>query len=102
MPPDEAAYLGSLLPRLTRALSTAVANPDLTVVLNIGPSAGQVVPHAHFHLVPAPQLGSSYESNPASSWGGFSISGAGGRTELSPEAGEALAKRIKEILAKEG
>ena len=50
--PDQVGRLVSILPRLGRALLDVTGAEGLNVLLNQGPSAGQVVPHLHFHLIP--------------------------------------------------
>ena len=50
--PDQVGRLVSILPRLGRALLDVTGAEGLNILLNQGPSAGQVVPHLHFHLIP--------------------------------------------------
>ncbi len=51
--PDElSAAIGSVLPRLCRAVIESVGAKGLNVLQNNGACAGQVVNHAHFHLIP--------------------------------------------------
>lgn len=47
-----AGDLGSILPRLARAVCRGVEAPALNVVANTGREAGQVVDHLHLHLIP--------------------------------------------------
>lgn len=51
LPEDAAAALGRVLPRLGRAVLAATGAVDYNVVQKNGPSAGQVVPHVHFHII---------------------------------------------------
>ena len=50
--------IGRLLPLISRAIVSACmpeishAKADYNVVQNNGPGAGQLVPHAHFHIIP--------------------------------------------------
>jgi histidine triad (HIT) family protein len=51
--PDElAAHVGSLLPRLCRAVREATTAQGLNVIVNNGAAAGQVVNHCHWHIIP--------------------------------------------------
>ncbi len=51
--PDElSAHLGSLLPRLCRAVQKATGAPSFNVIANCGTSAGQTVHHIHWHIIP--------------------------------------------------
>ncbi|KAL7415640.1 HIT-like domain-containing protein [Mrakia frigida] len=52
LPGNIGAALGRALPKVTKALSLGLNNPDLNIVLNQG--YAQAVNHAHFHLIPAP------------------------------------------------
>ena len=52
LPDDLAAHLGSLLPRLCRAVREASGAEALNVICNNGPVAGQTVPHVHWHIIP--------------------------------------------------
>jgi len=46
------AAVAAELPRLARAIINATGAEGLNVLLNTGASAGQVVPHLHWHLIP--------------------------------------------------
>lgn len=50
--PEVAASLGGTLARLTRTVKTACGVPAVNVVVNDGPEAGQIIPHAHLHVIP--------------------------------------------------
>lgn len=51
--PDElAAYAGSLLPRLARAVVSAVGAEGSNTVINSGGVAGQTIDHCHWHVIP--------------------------------------------------
>lgn len=52
LPDDLAAHLGSLLPRLCRAVKAATGAEALNVIANSGPAAGQTVFHIHWHIIP--------------------------------------------------
>ena len=47
-----AGELGTVLPRLARAVCQGVDAPALNVVANTGREAGQVVDHLHLHFIP--------------------------------------------------
>ena len=49
---DQVGRLTGILPKLGRALLNVAGAEGFNVLLNQGPSAGQVVPHLHFHLIP--------------------------------------------------
>ena len=52
LPDDLAAHVGSILPRLCRAVREATAAQGLNVIVNNGSAAGQVVDHCHWHIIP--------------------------------------------------
>jgi histidine triad (HIT) family protein len=52
LPEEIAAHLGSLLPRLCRAVSSATGAIGLNIVMNNGRIAGQTIDHAHWHIIP--------------------------------------------------
>ena len=52
LPGPTLAALGDRVARLTVAMKTASGAPAVNVVINDGPAAGQVVPHAHLHVFP--------------------------------------------------
>ncbi|GAA5988280.1 hypothetical protein JCM5350_002841 [Sporobolomyces pararoseus] len=87
------AEIGRALPRVSRALCRAVDQPDFNIVSNQG--YAQVVPHVHYHLVPAPRLN---DSPPPSSTKRLLFSS---RTELEDQDAEKLVRRIREELKKE-
>jgi len=52
MPADVAASVLSELPRLARAVQNATGAPGVNILTNSGKEAGQLVFHAHFHVIP--------------------------------------------------
>jgi histidine triad (HIT) family protein len=52
IPEDLAAHVGSLLPRLCRAVKQATAAEGFNVIVNNGRVAGQTVFHGHWHIIP--------------------------------------------------
>ena len=84
LPEDVAAAIGRVLPRIGRAVLRASGASDYHVVQKNGASAGQVVPHVHFHVIPKlPEAGLSMTWN------------AG---KLSQQDGDAMRARIMEHL----
>jgi histidine triad (HIT) family protein len=47
-----AAHIGSLLPRLCRAVRAATGSDGLNVIINNGRAAGQTIDHCHWHIIP--------------------------------------------------
>ncbi|BGP32968.1 hypothetical protein JCM10296v2_004755 [Rhodotorula toruloides] len=86
LPDDLGAHLGRVMPRLTRALCRATGQPDFNVVSNQG--YAQVVPHLHFHFVPAPLPSASGSTQPKARHMRI------GRDELTDEEGEEMARKI--------
>lgn len=54
-PPEELAALARELPRLAGALMRATGATGVNLLQNTGQSAGQLVFHLHFHLIPRMQ-----------------------------------------------
>lgn len=50
--PDETVALMSLIQKMTYPLMHAYNSTGLNVFANVGPSAGQHIPHLHLHLIP--------------------------------------------------
>ena len=52
--PDELSppHVGSLLPRLCRAVRAATGADGLNVIVNNGQAAGQTIDHCHWHIIP--------------------------------------------------
>lgn len=58
MPDEIAAAVGRVLPKICRAVMHATGAQAYNVLSNNGSSAGQVVPHVHFHIIPKYEDGS--------------------------------------------
>ncbi len=55
LPDEDAAAIGRVLPRLSKAIAQATGCDAYNVLLNIGKCAGQEVMHVHFHIIPKPE-----------------------------------------------
>ncbi|KAH9980244.1 HIT-like protein [Lactifluus volemus] len=56
LPPEYAASVGKAISRISNALTKAIDNTALNVVCN--QEYAQVVPHVHYHIIPAPKFNS--------------------------------------------
>jgi histidine triad (HIT) family protein len=52
LPDALAGEVGSLLPRLCRAIAAATGAHGLNVIVNNGRAAGQTIDHCHWHIIP--------------------------------------------------
>ena len=52
---EEATSLMQFLYKVARAVSKGLDDVDYNIALNNGVSAGQEVPHVHFHIIPRPE-----------------------------------------------
>jgi diadenosine tetraphosphate (Ap4A) HIT family hydrolase len=117
---EEASELGAWLPRLSRVLAKATGVWDWNIVQNngkaasarkapalqdcvkkyrwvdiAGAAAAQVVPHVHFHIIPRPSLTPELRNK------SFTMFGRGQRTERDDDEAAALARSLREELARE-
>ncbi|KAF8270805.1 HIT-like protein [Lactarius quietus] len=60
LPLEYAASVGKAITKISSALTKAVDNTALNVVCN--QEYAQVVPHVHYHIIPAPKLARSHGS----------------------------------------
>ncbi|KDN49240.1 HIT-like protein [Tilletiaria anomala UBC 951] len=114
LPPIHAARLAQSVTRLSRAISRALEDPRLQVITN--QVYAQVVPHVHYHVVPAPPLSNSFPAQALSdssssaadhNWGSppraapmrnlnaLWASIGHGRTELDDDDATELVRRIR-------
>ncbi|CAO1612653.1 unnamed protein product [Jaminaea pallidilutea] len=97
------------LVKVVRGLGAALGDDRLQVITN--QVYAQVVPHLHFHIVPAPPIpgssssssntSSQRKSNPSSSSSSSSLLAAigHGREELDDDEGRAMADKIRDAIA---
>jgi len=52
LPDALAGAVGSLLPRLCRAIAAATGSQGLNIIVNSGRAAGQTIDHCHWHIIP--------------------------------------------------
>jgi len=52
MSAEDMARVGSVLPRISKAVTTACDTKDYNIMQNNGKQAGQVVFHVHYHIIP--------------------------------------------------
>lgn len=52
IPEEDLGYLLVASKKIARALSSSVGNGSYNIVMNNGKLAGQIVPHAHVHVIP--------------------------------------------------
>ncbi|KAF8333515.1 HIT-like domain-containing protein [Cantharellus anzutake] len=93
LPEKYAAALGDALVKVSKALTLALDNQALTVTLN--QVYAQVVPHAHFHIVPAPDFRSTSTSARV---GNNKVEVFPGRHQLDDDDAIEVAKMIKSRL----
>ncbi|MFH7766492.1 HIT family protein [Acinetobacter sp. BSP-28] len=53
LPPDAAAYTIQIVQRVAQAMKIALDVQGIVLMQLSGASAGQTVPHVHFHLIPS-------------------------------------------------
>jgi len=92
--PSEASELGGWLRVLSAALVKSTGVDDWNVVQNNGAAAAQVVPHAHFHIIPRPELREQGRWRDQ-----FTMFGRGTRTDLDDDDAAELAEKIRHAVA---
>lgn len=90
----EAKELGRWLRIMSKALMRAVGVDDWNVVQNNGAAAAQVVPHAHFHIIPRPDIRRQGRWSER-----FTMFGRGQRTDLNEDEGIRLAEKVRVSLS---
>jgi histidine triad (HIT) family protein len=90
---EHAAALGRALPRVARAIKQVTGCPAYNLLQNNGELAGQVVMHAHVHLIPRYAEGSAGGGNGGR--GGSGLSYQWPASKLDPAEGAALAERLR-------
>ncbi|KAL1704610.1 hypothetical protein EV121DRAFT_259375 [Schizophyllum commune] len=94
LPEAQAGALGAAVSKVCNALVKALDHTALNVVCK------QAVPHVHYHIIPAPKLGSATEevsyssSQPPISLGAVHRMELEGRDELDDEEASSLVKEI--------
>ncbi|MEG2358024.1 HIT family protein [Acinetobacter sp.] len=53
LPPEDAAYTIQIVQKVAQAIETALSAKGIVLMQLSGASAGQTVPHVHFHLIPS-------------------------------------------------
>ena len=53
LPPEAAAYTIQIVQKIAQAMKTALDVKGIVLMQLSGASAGQTVPHVHFHLIPS-------------------------------------------------
>lgn len=53
LPPEAAAYTIQIVQKIAKAIETALGAKGIVLMQLSGISAGQTVPHVHFHLIPS-------------------------------------------------
>ncbi|KAL1686856.1 HIT-like domain-containing protein [Schizophyllum commune] len=98
LPEAQAGALGAAVSKVCNALVKALDHTALNVVCN--QEYAQAVPHVHYHIIPAPKLGSASEevsyssSQPPISLGAVHRMELEGRDELDDEEASSLVKEI--------
>lgn len=101
--PAEAAEIGRYQRLLSKALCRATGVEDWNIVQNNGAAAAQVVEHAHFHLIPRPELREEGRRRERFT---STMFGRGQREELDEEEAVELAEEVRlavaEVMVEEG
>ena len=86
LPEEAASQLGSVLPKVCRAVRKATGCDAVNIIQNCGPASGQAVPHPHFHIIPR-VVGDQLLKHPASS-----------KSMIDSDTGNAMAEKIRASL----
>ena len=86
LPASQCAQLGSVLPALSRGLLEVTGAEGFNLLVNEGRTAGQLVSHVHFHLIPR--------------WGNDQLGFRWNAGTYEPGRIESLAAAYQDVLAK--
>ena len=86
LPEEAAGQLGSVLPKVCRAVRAATGCEAVNIIQNCASASGQAVPHPHFHIIPR-VTGDNVIRHPASS-----------KTMIDRDDGNAMADKIRSSL----
>ena len=96
--PAESESLGYYLRVLSAAVTRATGISDWNVVQNNGAAAAQVVHHAHFHVIPRPELNVARGGKGRERFAS-TMFGRGAREDLDEEEAGPLAEKLRAALS---